>query len=281
METAAQNYLDSVRIHGVDLPLDQLVDPKLFAAPARAACKEKLLRARPFPHLVLEGVFNPALLDLVRKEFDAVAETNWDSHRDPGQNTYRSPISVKLPPASQLYFDVTNSGWFTEWISSITDVPYLLTDPKLFSGGLHESRTGGYFAVHRDFDYHRILGLRNEMVFITYLNKDWRPEWNGALELWGGERERCEVSIQPEFGRSVLMLHGRASYHGHPTPLSIPEGQTRRSVATYYYTSPFGGGPSEHETGSTYLSPNRLNKLMAVAKMLTPPLLWSAARRLK
>ena len=62
--------------------------------------------------------------------------------------------------------------------------PYLLPDPKLFGGGLHESRTGATFAVHRDFNRHRHLGLKNEMVFITYLNKGWDPDWGSGLELW-------------------------------------------------------------------------------------------------
>jgi 2-oxoglutarate-Fe(II)-dependent oxygenase superfamily protein len=273
--------INSVRIRGVDLPQDKLVDSNLFEPAARTALRERLVRALPFPHLVLEGVFNPGLLNLIRGEFDSIGDGAWEAHRDTHENTHRSMMGARLGPASQLYFDIVNSGWFTEWISSITNVPYLLPDPKLFGGGLHESRTGGHFAVHRDFHYHRFVGLKNEMVFITYLNKDWRPEWGGALELWDRERKQCEVRIQPEFGHSVLMLHGPASFHGHPTPLSIPEGQTRRSVTAYYYTSPHADQPTEDEIGSRFLSAGRLYELKRLARMLTPPLLWSAVRRLK
>ena len=112
----------------------------------------------------------------------------------------RSVLGARLGPASQLYFDVVNSGWFTEWVSSVTAVPYLLPDPKLFGGGLHESRPGATFAVHRDFNLHRHLGLKNEMVFITYLNKGWQREWGASLELWDAERKQPVTSVLPEFG---------------------------------------------------------------------------------
>ena len=273
--------IDLVRIRGIDLPLDELVNFELFESTVCSSLRERLLHALPFPHLVLDQVFNAALLNLVWEEFDHFADDDWKTHADSYKNTSRSMMGAKLGPASQLYFDVVNSGWFTEWISSITNVPYLLPDPKLLGGGLHESKTGGRFAVHSDFRYHRILGLQNEMVFITYLNKDWRPEWNGALELWDRKRKKCEISIQPEFGRSVLMLHSSVSFHGHPTPLSMPNGKTRRSIAAYYYTSPYMDEPSEYEAGSNFLLTGRLHKLKTVTKMLTPPLLWSAVRRLK
>ncbi len=58
------------------------------------------------------------------------------------------------------------------------------------------------------------------MVFITYLNKAWQPEWHGALELWDAESKACVKKVEPEFGRSVLMCNGHRNFHGHPTPLN-------------------------------------------------------------
>lgn len=163
---------DFVSIRGVCLPRGELVNPALFAPGQRERLREQLVSAIPFPHLVLENTFHPTLLELVAEEFDALPSTYWAEVKTPYESTRRSVLGAALGPASQLYFDIINSGWFIDWLSSITGVPYLLPDPKLFGGGLHESRTGATFAVHRDFNRHRHLGLRNEMVFITYLNKD-------------------------------------------------------------------------------------------------------------
>ncbi len=272
---------DAISIRGVRLPLAELVDRRLFEPTHQARLRDRLHSAQPFPHLVLEGIFNPRLLELVGEEFDQHAPHDWIDVRSPYEATRRQPMGTRLGPASQLYFDIVNADWFMAWISAVTGIPYLLPDPKLFGGGLHESRPGATFAVHRDFQRHPHLGLKNEMVFITYLNKGWRSEWGGALELWDAPSHRCAATVLPEFGRSILMPHNTVSYHGHPSPMrSADDGRPRRSLAAYYYSSPRAGTASEEEVSSAFLERCALDGAKRWARMLTPPLLWSALRRL-
>jgi hypothetical protein len=271
---------DFISIRGVRLPMADLVDRTLFAPARQQQLREELHGAAPFPHLVLDHLFHPALLELVAEEFDALPGSGWADIRSRYESTRRSVLGAALGPASQLYFDIVNSGWFTEWLSSITGVPYLLPDPKLFGGGLHESRNGATFAVHRDFDRHRHLGLMNAMVFITYLNKGWQPEWGAALELWDHKADRCATRIQPEFGRTLLMPHSLHSYHGHTQPMQAPAGRSRRSVAAYYYTSPLAGRQHGDASASVFMNTHRLDRAKALARSLTPPLLWAFARRI-
>ncbi|RYF69330.1 MAG: 2OG-Fe(II) oxygenase [Comamonadaceae bacterium] len=271
---------DAVIIRGVRLLLDELVDLRFFEADRRQALRESLQAGKPFPHLVVEGLFNPRLLDLVAEEFEVLPGTEWSDVKSHYESTRRSVLGARLGPASQLYFDVVNSGWFTEWVSSVTAVPYLLPDPKLFGGGLHESRPGATFAVHRDFNLHRHLGLKNEMVFITYLNKGWQREWGASLELWDAERKQAVTSVLPEFGHSILLPHSQVSYHGHPDPMQTPDGRPRRSVAAYYYTSPDAGKMREDQVSSVFLKIRRFDKIKRVAQMVAPPVLWSAARKI-
>lgn len=269
---------DRIRIRGVDLPLDRLVDPRLRDPAWRTTLKQRLSDAQPFPHLVLDDLFHPDLLALVAQEFDD--ESLWTRVSSAYEFTRRSALGAPLGPASQLYFDIVNSGWFTTCVSSITGVPYLLTDPLLFGGGLHESRVGSHFAVHRDFNKHRHVGLTNEMVVITYLNKGWQPEWGGDLELWDADRKRCMARVRPEFGQTLILPHGPRSFHGHPKPLTPPEGVVRRSVAVYYYSSPYAQQQREDEMASTFMAPRRIDQVKQVARMLTPPLAWKLARKL-
>ncbi len=270
---------DFISIRGVRLPLADLVNRALLSAERRESLRERLISAQPFPHLVLDNVFHPTLLELVAEEFDSPA-TGWSDVKSRYESTRRSVLGAQLGPASQIYFDILNSGWFTELLSSITGVPYLLPDPKLFGGGLHESRTGATFAVHRDFSRHRHLGLKNEMVFITYLNKGWDPEWGSALELWDKKADRCVTTVQPEFGRTILLPHGPISYHGHTKPLQTPDGRPRRSVAAYFYTSPLAGKQHGDESASIFMKTHRLDRAKAIARMMTPPFVWSLARRI-
>jgi Rps23 Pro-64 3,4-dihydroxylase Tpa1-like proline 4-hydroxylase len=271
---------DHVCIRGVELRYSELVDRSFFAPEQRERLRQQLELAQPFPHLVLEGLFHPALLELVAEEFDTQSASSWAEVKSQYECTRRSLPGVSLQTASQLYFDIVSSGWFTEWLTSITGVPYLLPDPKLIGGGLHESRFGGAFSIHRDFSRHREIGLRNAMVFITYLNKGWQPEWGSALELWDKKADRCAKSIEPEFGRTMILPHGPASYHGHTKPLKTPDGRPRRSVAAYFYTSPLTGECRGDESVSIFLHPARFDQVKAIARTITPPFIWALGRKL-
>ena len=265
---------DTITIRGVSLPLPELVDRSFFQPERTEALRQRLQAAQPFPHLVIEGLFHPRLLELAAEEFDAIP---WIDVKGRYESTRRSPMCPPLGPASQLYFDTIHSGWFTEWLSAITQVPYLLPDPKLSGGGAHESRTGATFAVHRDFKLHRQLGLRNEMVLITYLNKGWRPEWGGMLELWNAQRDQCVTRVLPEFGHTLLMPHCAVSFHGHPEPLQPPDDRPRRSLAAYFYTSPDAGKVRDDQASSMFLNARRFDRFLRVVQMVTPPLLFTTA----
>ena len=79
--------------------------------------------------------------------------------------------------------------------------------------------------------------LKRRINVLIYLNKGWKPEYNGELELWSGDMQERVVSIAPTFNRCVIFNTSTNSYHGHPVPLATPEGVTRKSIALYYYTS--------------------------------------------
>jgi hypothetical protein len=271
--------IDHVVVRGRRLDLGSHVHPKLFDREYVNGLRRSLREAQPFSHLVLDDWFNPVLLELVAEEFDMLDESHWKLVRGDHELTRRSVAHCRLGPASEIYFGIVNSGWFMEWVSSITGIPYLLSDPQLYGGGLHESRTGAAFAIHRDFNRHSNSGLKNEMVFITYLNKGWQPEWGSALELWDKKQKACVTRVQPEFGRSIFMLHGPASFHGHPTPLNAPDDRPRRSVAAYYYSSPEAGKPSRDKLNTIFMNRHPVDRVLAVARVCTPPIIWSAIKK--
>ena len=231
------SLVDYIEIRGVRLDLDKLVNRAFFAPEKVEELRLQLKNAKPFPNIVMENLFNPKLLELIHDEFDLFRTKNWIQFDRANEKVHRSPPKPRLGPATQLYFDTINSGWFLDFISSITGVVNLIPDPHNFGGGLHETTNGGMFAVHADFNLHHKTALNNEMVFITYLNKDWKPEYNGALELWDADKRICAAEILPEFGHTALFIHGLNSLHGHSTPLNAPEGMSRRSVAAYYYSN--------------------------------------------
>jgi hypothetical protein len=266
-----------VTIRGRKLPLDELVVPRLRDEAYIGSMQQAMQGASPFPHLAVDGWFNPDLLDLVAEEFEDDVGPAWRTvNSNQHEFTQRTAPGTELGPACELYFSLVYSGWFVRVLSHLSGVEEPVVDPQRYGGGLHETRTGGHFGVHRDFDRHLRTGLNNEMVFITYLNKNWQPEWGGGLELWDGSATRCMACVEPEFGRSVLLKHNEVSYHGHPHPLSAPEGVSRRSIAAYYYSNQHASMDREARRTSLFLFESRSERLKRVARAFTPPAMWDS-----
>ena len=279
---ALQNgaHPDFISIRGTRLSLSELVDPRLVQPDHREELRQQLQAATPYQHLEVDGWFNPDLLKLAREEFDLYPFSDGRDMGSKYEKTIRSPRNPELGPASSLYFTLVNSGWFTDLLTFVTGIDELMVDQTLRNGGLHESRRGGKFSVHRDFERNACTGLKNEMVLLTYLNEDWDPAWNGALELWDADRGQCVRKIEPVLGRSVLMRNGPVNYHGHPTALSVPEGHVRRSLASYYYSNPAGWNRHRGHASSVYLYVDRSDRVKQWAKQATPPFIWDALRKI-
>jgi len=276
---------DHIVIRGRRLGFADLIDPAISDGGFAARLRGQLISEQPFPHLCLPGLFNPVLLELVLEEFDHLPPRNWRGYDNRHEKTFRSHAQYQPGPAARLYFWLVNSTAFVDFLAHVTGVDPLIADTTLLGGGLHESRNGGHFGIHRDFDRHLHTGLHNEMVVLTYLNRDWDDEWGGALELWDAEQGMCRKRISPEFGLTVLMRHGPHSYHGHPQPMQLPQGRTRRSLASYYYSQHAATQVPASDLSTLFLQPSRLHSMgiSAVhhARRWAPPVVWDAARRLR
>ncbi|RXR08488.1 2OG-Fe(II) oxygenase [Pseudoxanthomonas composti] len=282
LPAAREDYLT---IRGRRLDLNTLVDERVFDERYARSLGLRFANARPFEHLRLQGLFDPALLELVAEEFDLFPRQDWNTFTTRQEKTFRSAPGARLGPASQLYFSIVNSGYFAEFLGHVTNVHNLIVDQTLFGGGLHESRNGGKFGIHCDFDRHGHNGLRNEMVMLTYLNKDWDPAWGGELELWDARTRTCVTKVAPDFGTTLLMKNTPVSLHGHPHPLAMPEGRTRRSVASYYYTNSESVEQILKGRTTSFMERALPDSVQTSAKRLArswmPPALWAMARRLK
>ena len=276
--TAADPHPDHINIRGHRLVLADLVDHRLFDADHLAGLRDQFNAAQPYPHLVVSDWFNPKLLELAQEEFDLYARSELRQVHTKRESTFRSQ-AVEFGPACTLYFSIVNAGWFVNLLSEVTGVAALVPDPGMHGGGLHETRAGGRFQIHRDFDRHPRTGLFNEMVLLTYLNKAWDPSWEGALELWDAKLTRCITTIQPEFGRTVIMRNGPLNFHGHVAALKPPPGRTRRSLGAYYYSNRLPVTEQGHRP-TVFLMNDRVDRLKLLLKDLVPPLLWQAIKRI-
>ncbi len=201
--------------------------------------------ASPYPHAVIEDFLPDELIDRVLAEFpQPSAEINWrqlhSKREDDGStvqfNKQGMPNLMQVSPYLRQLIWELNSGTFIRALEKLTGIGNLIPDPALRGAGLHQVLPGGVLAVHADFTQHQDYKLERRVNLLLYLNRDWKDEYEGHLELWNADMSRCVKRIRPNAGRCVVFNTDASSFHGHPRPLRCPEGMTRKSIALYYYT---------------------------------------------
>ena len=207
---------------------------KLNADPK--ALHEPYVTARPFPHVVIDGLFPEEALDAVLARFPRPDEIEWRRFDSPTEKKLGYWHESALHPDLQLFLYEMNSAPVLQFLQALTGIEGLIPDPYFGGAGPHQILPGGFLKVHVDFNLHPLLKLDRRLNLLVYLNRDWREEYGGHLELWDRDMTRCERKILPVFNRTVVFSTTDFSFHGHPTPLACPPGMSRKSVSFYYYT---------------------------------------------
>ncbi|MCH4090707.1 2OG-Fe(II) oxygenase [Acetobacter sp.] len=207
----------------------------LWTPPEAASVAEQAKRfrsTRPFPHLVLDNLFDPACLSVILRESPDIPHEVWNPHYTRLQSKRVVNSLEHMPPALLAYFETLHSATFVSFLETLTGLSGLQPDLTLYGGGLHEARHDGHFEIHVDFQKHPVTRLRNALVVITYLNEGWQAGDGGELELWDAFACRSEVQVAPLFGRTLIMEQSEIALHGYPRPLVTG---SRRALITYFY----------------------------------------------
>jgi len=224
----------------------------------KLAEKEKInyLKAKPFPNIELNNLFNESFLTKVLNEFPDLKELN-------KSQAYKGKNEIKLsnknynefPTIIKSFIDFLNSTAFLNFLQKLTSIKEdLKADPYLEGGGLHEIKKGGVLKIHTDFNRHPLLDLDRRVNVLIYLNKDWKDSYGGHLELWNNDISKCEKKIAPVFNKMAIFSTTDFSNHGHPNILNCPENVSRKSIALYYFSS----GRPQNEVQGKHLK-NRTN----------------------
>jgi hypothetical protein len=235
------------------------LEMRLSAALSLADYRKTFLSAQPFKHVVIENFFEPAYAERLLAEFPAfnpVLATN-----EIYGGVWGKAVNTKIceiGPAYAELDDLIASRPFLDLIGEMTGIPDLVSDPALYGGGTHENLHGQDLDPHVDFNYDEAQKLHRRLNLIVYLNKDWKTEWGGALELHSNPRRPAENSIQawaPSFNRAVLFETHEHSWHGFPK-IELPEAErhrSRKSISIYLYTRDRPAGEIAPVHGTFYV----------------------------
>lgn len=194
--------------------------------------------AEPYPHIALDNFLPAEMAENLLAHFPKEAKSHDKIYQKGYGGLHKRQI---FPYDGDTYirgaFSFFNSAPMLKFLEGITNIQGLLPDPYFAGGGLHETSAGGLLGIHADFRVNESLQLIRRVNLLIYLNKDWKDEYAGKLELWDRKMTKKVKDVAPLFNRSVIFNTDEDSFHGHPDPLTTPEGVTRKSIALYYYTA--------------------------------------------
>jgi hypothetical protein len=203
--------------------------------------RETFLHALPFRHVVIDDFFENDYAERLLDEFPsfdrrlAVAENG-----NIGGKAVNTKIAAISPAYEDLYGFISSTP-FLEFVSRVSGLPDLILDRAMYGGGTHENLHGQELDAHVDFNLDQTEQLHRRLNLIVYLNKGWRPEWGGGLEIHSNPRRPEENRIQtynPIFNRAVMFETNEYSWHGFPR-IALPEDKrhlSRKSISIYLYT---------------------------------------------
>ena len=204
--------------------------------------KTQYATAYPYPHTVIDNFMNEQFLNRAVNHLEYV-DWGYDDGEDGNSNQVKklySPYKVgmenTMPEHVTNLLNFLNSKEVLTYLEELTGIPDLIADPGLYGGGVHRILSGGKLSVHADYNFHPVTKLHRRVNLLLYLNKDWKEEWGGDLQLWNKDMSMCVKKILPIFNRAVIFNITSDAYHGHPGPLKSPEGIDRLSFALYYFT---------------------------------------------
>jgi Rps23 Pro-64 3,4-dihydroxylase Tpa1-like proline 4-hydroxylase len=206
--------------------------------------------ALPFPHIVIDDFLSEEVCEGILTDFPGPGQIPW--------RRYKKHYGKKLAahgdaPFGERIRDALrqlNSPTCLRFLETLTGISGLIADQDFEGGGLHQIEPGGFLKIHLDSNTHPRYPLARRINLLLYLNKNWRDEYHGHLELWDKDVSCCVRKVLPIFNRCVIFNTSDMSYHGHPDRLECPPGMTRKSIAVYYYTDgrPTADGNSDHKT---------------------------------
>lgn len=210
------------------------INPTYTSEKAREQLHHQYSTAQPCKHLVLDNFLEQELADKLHSSFPSLESLNV-KRKSLNENKAEDYHFERWDPSFSALREVVGSEEFYGWMRRITGMPDLITTTDSLGSGVHQGGNGSYVDVHVDVNMNAEAGLWRRVNLLIYLNKDWKEEYGGHLEIWDKEMKTMHHKILPAHNRAIIFYTDDNSPHG-VTKVTCPEGESRKSFYTYFYT---------------------------------------------
>lgn len=225
--------------------LTEILSPHLFDIEYTQKQHALFCANKPIRHIVIENFLQPEMIRSLYEHFPSMKDMN--THYK-GINEKKAEHSdfQNLDTSFRELHQILTTPAFISWLEQVTGIHPLETIEDRLGYGLHQGANNSFLDIHIDYNLHPIKKVLRKLNLIIFLNKDWKKDWGGSLELWDKDVRTCIQSIPPLFNRCVIFECSEVSYHGY-NRISVPDGITRKSSYQYYFV-PVSDHISFHDT---------------------------------
>ncbi len=253
--------------------MENVINPIYLTPEKIAELKNSFASAKPCKHLVLPNFLNDQLATSLYENFPKIDTLNV-KRKSINENKSEDYHFDRFHPDFSALKKVVGSPEMYKFMETITGIDGLRTTDDSLGSGVHQGRNGSYVDVHIDVNYNPAENLWRRINLLIYLNKNWKPEYGGDLELWDKAMTKCEAKVLCDFNRSVIFLTDEIAPHGY-AKIKVPEGETRKSFYTYYFTEV---GEGFNYSDSRFISRPDDSTVKKVATGIKEPLKITAKR---
>jgi len=211
-----------------------LINPVYTSEDARKKLRADFDAGNPCRHLVLDNFLDQEIADQMYANFPSMDSLNV-RRKSINENKAEDYHFEKWHPSFSQVREVVKSKEFCQWMVDITGIEDLRTTTDSLGSGVHQGADGSYVDVHIDVNMNPEAGLWRRINLLIYLNKEWKDEYGGHLELWDKQMKNMIQKVAPNHNRAIIFYTDENSPHGY-SKINVPEGETRKSFYTYYYT---------------------------------------------
>lgn len=228
--------------------LTSIINPRIFDAQTFAELKRQYQTAEPYKHLVIDDFLNPDFANLLCDRFPPLSQMK-THYKGLNENKAEDANFQAYDEAFRQLKAEYRSAEFIKFLEDLTDIKGLTMPDDALGCGTHQGENGSYLDIHVDFNIHPSLDLHRRLNALLFLNRDWKEEYGGKLEMWDAQMTRCVKAHLPLLNRLVIFETNEISYHGYGK-ISVPDGVTRKSIYAYFYTkaSETAKGLAYHDT---------------------------------